>query len=201
MTAPEPQSAISFSSSILERVRSHDSDAWDRLNRLYTPIVTGWVLRAGVSPANTPDVVQDVFLEIVRSIERFRRDHDGGTFTGWVRVIARRRIADHFRRRSEDPDPAGGTAANLMLQQLPDVQPASSILTDDDAPAAEIIRRGIDLIRDEFEERTWTAFVKTAVESKSTKDVAEALGMSVGAVYVARSRVTKRLREELDGLV
>ena len=52
----------------------------------------------------------------------------------------------------------------------------------------------------DFEERTWQAFWKTAVEHKTAPQAAEELGMSVAAVYMAKSRVLRRLRAEFEGL-
>jgi RNA polymerase sigma-70 factor (ECF subfamily) len=56
------------------------------------------------------------------------------------------------------------------------------------------------IMRGDFEERTWHAFWETAVEKRQAGDVAQTLGISLGAVYMAKSRVLRRLREELDGL-
>lgn len=194
----------SIATSLLERVRRHESAAWERMTRLYTPLVYSWVRRAGVNQSDAADVVQDVFLEVTRSILRFRRTETGDTFSGWVRTITTRRAADHLRKQ-RDPDPAGGTAAQLRLEQLADPHANSSSSTDATPDphdsSTELVRRGLDLIRCEFQDRTWLAFENTALKGRSTAEVAAELGMSMGAVYVAKSRVTKRLREELDGLI
>lgn len=201
MTPPEilPHES-SLATSVLERVKLREPAAWERLTRLFAPVVYAWVRRGGVREADAADVVQDVFLDIARSVDRFHRSREGGSFTGWVRTIAQRRIADHFRN-SSGPVPAGGTSARRMLEGI--VAPAldgSSCSEPDDSPA-RLVRGGLDLIRDEFEQKTWTAFIRTALENRPAADVAAELNMSVGAVYVAKSRVTKRLRSELDGLV
>ena len=201
MNPPEtPPHESSLATSVLERVKQHEPAAWDRLTKLFAPLVYAWVRRGGVREADAADVVQDVFLDIARSISRFHRTRENGSFTGWVRTIAQRRIADHFRRNL-DPVPAGGTAARRFLEGTPESIPeGSSCLEPDDSPA-RLVRGGLDLIRGEFEERTWKAFARTALEHRPAAEVAAELSMSVGAVYVAKSRVTKRLREELDGLV
>ena len=64
----------------------------------------------------------------------------------------------------------------------------------------EISRRVLELVRSEFEERTWLAFKKTAIEEKVPSDVAEELGMSVASVYQAKSRILRRLRQQLADL-
>lgn len=182
-------------SSLLHRVRLNDPAGWERLARVYTPVVYGWVRSSGVSEADAPDLIQDVFLEIARSIHRFRRDRPGDTFTGWVRTIAHRRVIDHRRRQGTSA--AGGNLARHVLESFP--EPECSSESNDSA--SEVVRRGLELIRSEFEARTWQAFEAVVLDGIAPQDAAAALGMSVGAVYIAKSRIAKRLRQELDGLV
>jgi RNA polymerase sigma-70 factor (ECF subfamily) len=190
-----------LATSVLERVRRQDPEGWERLTRLYTRIVYAWVRKGGISEADAPDVVQDVFLEVFRSVTRFERDREKShTFTGWVRTITRRRAID-FLRRAKDPDPTGGTDARLLLEQLAATAESASDLRVRDGSTTELVRRGLELVQSSFEDRTWNAFTATALQNRPAQDVARELGMSIGAVYVARSRVIKRLRNELDGLV
>ncbi|MBC7855236.1 MAG: hypothetical protein IAF94_17540 [Pirellulaceae bacterium] len=86
-----------------------------------------------------------------------------------------------------------------MLQALPERLPESGI-ADDANGHADLIRRALELVRPEFADHTWQACMQTAVEGRRPADVAADLEMTVGAVYVARSRVLKRLRVELAGL-
>ncbi len=195
----DPPTAASVSQSLLDRVRVNDAGAWGRLTRLFTPLVYAWVRRAGVPEADAPDVTQEVFLEVARSVGRFRRDRAGDTFTGWVRTIARRRACDHARGRHGDAGPVGGSDAHRQLEQIPN--PLTPEPDDTEPVAAVLVRRGLDLIRDEFAANTWQAFERVTLHGRPPADVAAELGMTVGGVYVAKSRVTRRLREELDGLV
>ncbi|MFO0804393.1 MAG: sigma-70 family RNA polymerase sigma factor [Gemmataceae bacterium] len=182
-------------SSLLHRVRLNDPAGWERLARVYTPVVYGWVRSSGVAESDAPDVVQDVFLEIARSVHRFRRERPGDTFTGWVRTITHRRVIDHRRRQGTSA--TGGNLARLILESVPEPDfPSGSC----DA-ASEVVRRGLELIREEFEARTWAAFEAVVLNGMAPQDAAAALGTSVGAVYIAKSRIAKRLRLELDGLV
>ena len=184
--------------SLLERVRANDGRARERLTRPCAPLVYAWVRRGGVPEADAPDVTQDVFLELARSLARFRRDQPGDTFTGWVRTIARRRAADHARARTTLA--VGGSDARRELEQLP-VPPELSGPPESDPDRAEVLRRGLELVRGAVAEKTWKAFEATSVHGRPPADVAAELGMTVGAVWVAKSRVLKRLRDELDGIV
>lgn len=196
---PHRSSAGSVSASLLARVRDNDSAAWSRLVRLFTPLVYLWIRKDGVPSADAPDAAQDVFLEVARSLPRFRRDRPGDSFTGWIRTIARRRACDHARARAKSFAAVGGSNALEQLAEIPEPLPPEPV---EYGPAgAELLRRGLDLIRDEFTDRTWRAFEATAVHGRPPRDVAGELGLSIGAVYVAKSRVRKRLRDELDGLI
>lgn len=190
--------------SLLERVRARDAPAWERLTRLFTPLVLDWVRCGGIPKADVPDVTQDVFLEVARSVARFRREHPGDTFTGWIRTITRRRVAGYVRTRRGETGPVGGSDARRQLEQvrdpLPDA-PDAPDAPDEEADRAEVLRRGLELVRGDVAENTWAAFERVALNNRPPADVAAELGMTLGAVYVAKSRVLKRLREELDGIL
>jgi RNA polymerase sigma-70 factor (ECF subfamily) len=188
------------SSSLLHRARGRDPEAWRRLSELYGPVVYGWVRAAGIREHDAADIVQEVFQSVFTSLDRFRQERPTDRFRDWLWTITRRRAIDLVRQREARPAGAGGDDAQSLLQELPQRLPEAG------APAAEsdhadLVRRALELVRPEFAEHTWQACMQTAVEGRRPVDVAADLDMSLGAVYVARSRVLKRLRKELDGLV
>ena len=189
----------STSSSLLHRAVARDTEAWRRLSALYGPVVYGWIRAAGFKEHDAADIVQEVFRAVFSSLGRFRRDRPTDSFRGWLATIAHRRACDHLRKRAGQPDAAGGTEAQAMLQELPERLPEEG-LPEDASSHADLIRRALELVRPEFAERTWQACMQTAVEGRRPADVAADLEMTVGAVYVARSRVLKRLKTELEGL-
>jgi RNA polymerase sigma-70 factor, ECF subfamily len=194
-----PSEPSSISSTLLERVRARRPEAWQRLVDLYGPVVYGWCRQLGVSQADAADVVQDVFAAVTADIGRFRRDRPGDSFGAWLRTITRHRVCDHFRRRQGQPAADGGTSAYERLLNLAEAQGESSL-----APAVEnkawFSRRMLELVRAEFENRTWEAFWRIVVDGQSPAEVAAAMGLSLPAVYKAKSRVLRRLRQELGGL-
>ena len=181
---------------LIERAREHDPRAWERMVALYAPLVLYWCRQWGLREDDAADVFQDVFQSVASHLAGFRRDPSGGTFRGWLRTITRNKVNDAMRRRRREPIGVGGSEAQALLTQCP--QPA---VPDEegssDVAISALLRRGLELIRSEFEERTWQAFWLTAVEGRAPKDVAAELGMSGGAVRVAKSRVLHRLRAEL----
>jgi len=185
--------------SLLDRLRTtSDGPAWDRLFEMYAPTVEGWCRRAGLSPEDAADVRQEVFRSVARGIAAFRRDRPGDSFRGWLFATTRRRVFDHLRRAGGEPRAAGGTDAHTRLTELPADEPPASEAGDTDV--REVYRRSVLLIQAEFEERTWRAFWRVAVDGRRAGDVAVELGMTPGAVYIAKSRVLKRLREEFGDL-
>jgi RNA polymerase sigma-70 factor (ECF subfamily) len=142
--------------------------------------------------------VQDIFLSVAQQLTQFRYDRPQHTFRGWLRVIAQRRISDYFRRTSNRPLAEGGTTAFRFINQYPD-----PLADDPDAESeeADLSHRALELIRSDFEPKTWAAFHRTAIDAASPAEVAEELSMAPAAVRMAKSRVLSRLRQELAGIV
>lgn len=193
------QASESTSLSLIERVRLHDPVAWRRFSELYGPVVYRWAQRHGLQPQDAADVVQDVFASVAQNLGGFRRRNAADTFRGWLWTVTRNKVLDVYRRRQAEPAGAGGSTAHRRLEQLPELpefddEPADSF-------AADLSHRALLLIQTEFEATTWQAFWAVAVDGKSPADAAAELGLTVAAVYKAKSRVLLRLRQELDGLL
>jgi RNA polymerase sigma-70 factor (ECF subfamily) len=185
-------------SSLLERLRTTDDGlAWEQLLKLYGPTVTGWCRRVGVSAEDSADIRQEVFMAVARGIVGFRKDRPADSFRGWLYTITRRRLLDHWRRAARRPRAAGGSEVNDQLTDTPEAEPPRP----EGAETWEEFQRGVQMIRGEFEERTWEAFWRTTVDGRTAVEVATELAMTPGAVYVAKSRVLRRLREEFAGLL
>lgn len=184
--------------SLLARVRSSDESAWERLVYIYTPLVHRWCRRWTLQPDDVADIAQEVFSGVAGRIESFNQERPGDSFRGWLWTVTRNKISDFYRRRERDAIALGGTNAQLHLQQIPQELPEEEkgSLTRQDSP----VHRTLDLIRIDFEDRTWRAFWAVAVDGRTPADVAADMGMERMAVYKAKSRVMKRLRAELDGL-
>jgi RNA polymerase sigma-70 factor (ECF subfamily) len=194
-------SSTATSRSLLEGARANDPAAWERLVALYAPLVLCWCRRSGLRGEDAADVFQEVFQAVAAHLGGFRRERPDDTFRGWLRTITRSKVADHYRRRAGEPSGAGGSEARALMAELPWANPRDH---DPDAGGDEVehalLRRALESIRGEFEPRTWQAFWLTAVEGRAAADAADELGMSPGAVRVAKSRVLHRLRAELGDL-
>ena len=190
----------STSGSLLQRARARDAAAWEKLTKVYGPLVYRWCRRAGLQASDAADVVQEVFRSVADAIGRFRKGRPSDSFRGWLWTIARNKIRDHFRRRAAEPQAIGGSTAQLETQQLAEVAPDETDDGSRERLKSSLARRAVMLMQEDFEERTWQAFWRTAVDERDPAEVAQQLGMSRASVYMARSRVLRRLRQELDGL-
>jgi RNA polymerase sigma-70 factor (ECF subfamily) len=191
----------STSVTLLERVRSRDQDAWHRLLHLYTPLVVYWCQRGGVDARDAEDVCQDVFQAVTVGLEGFRREHAGQTFRGWLRGITRHKILDYFRRRQQQPEAEGGTDAQRRLAEVAQAETPPPETDDPEEELTGLYHRALELVRGEFEARTWQAFWRVAVEGQAPAEIAADLGMTASAVRKAKSRVLLRLREEVGDLI
>lgn len=182
--------------SLLVRIRSGDPAGWEAFATLYRPLMVGWLRGQGVPPGETDDLVQEILLSVVRSLPQF--DHSGrvGAFRAWLRTIACRRAQDYWRSTGRVPAAGGG----FDLKQLED--PASELARRwDEEHDKYVFRCLLDLVGEEFEPATLRAFRRLVLDEAPGAVVARELGVSVGAVYVARSRVLQRIRQEAEGLI
>ena len=123
-----PQSSTATSPSLLKRVKADDAAAWDRMVGLYAPLVYHWCRRADLPEQEIADVFQDVFQAVAAHIADFRRDGAKDTFRGWLRVITRNKVRDHFRKLGREPGGAGGTeSAWLMAAPRDSASPRSEL--------------------------------------------------------------------------
>jgi RNA polymerase sigma-70 factor (ECF subfamily) len=185
--------------SLLERVRGHDPDAWHRLVRLYRPLVLAWCARGGVNATDAEDVAQEVFTAAAAALDRFHRDRPGDTFRGWLRVITRNQILVLFRRHKGQPQAEGGSQAWENLQEIADPLPGPA--EEESVEMGQLYLRALELVRGEFQERTWQAFWLSAVEGRDPAVLAQELNMTTNNVRQAKSRVLRRLREEVADLL
>jgi RNA polymerase sigma-70 factor (ECF subfamily) len=183
--------------SLLERARGNDAQAWSRLVQLYRPLVLFWCTRRSVNATDAEDIAQEVFAAAAAGLDRFHRDQPGDTFRGWLRGITRNQVLLFFRRNPTAVRAEGGSEAWLNLQEV--VDPCSG--PEEDTEIGQLYLRALEQVRSEFEERTWQAFWRTAIDGHSTTLVAEELGMTVMNIRQAKSRVLRRLKQEVGDLL
>ena len=196
---PDAVADAGTSLTLLGRLRGGEPDAWSRLVFLYGPLVQAWAARRGVVGADAEDVAQEVFRAVAGGLAGFRRDRPADSFRGWLFGVTRHALLRHFHRAGHQPRAVGGTDFRLRIDALPDPagEPESADGPDCPADSTALYRRGLELVRAEFEPRTWEMFWQHVVGGRTPADVAADLGVSAAAVRQAKSRVLRRLRQEL----
>lgn len=187
--------------SLLERLRSRsDQAAWDRFVAVYGPLLYGWMRRYHLQHQDACDISQDVLLTVVREIGTFRYDPGKGSFRSWLRSVMIHRLQAFWRSRSRQPVPISSGASQERLASLED--PAGELAQRwDEEFAGEVMHRALALLKCDFEPATWQAFWGVVVESRKPQEVAQALGLTRNAVDLAKFRVMRRLRHEMDGML
>ena len=173
-----------------------DCEAWRQFTAIYRPLVYRIGRQKGLQDADAQDMAQRVLLSVSRAIEQWQANPRRARFRTWLHTVAKNAVIDQLR--TADPVPAeGGTTAHLRLQDSADGRTDAVELELEREYQREVFRWAARGARDEFEESTWLAFWLSAVEGRPIPEVANELGKSVGAVYVARSRVIQRLRDKV----
>jgi len=168
---------------------------------LYGPLVYQWCRRWGLSSDDAHDVIQEVFRAVATGMARYRRDRPDATFRGWLWTIARHEAHRYVARRETRSLAIGGSALLARLAQIPEQQPQEDNDPEVAGQLSGLVDRALLVIRRDFQERTWQAFWRTALEGESAVDAARALGMTSRAVRQAKHRVVRRLREEFRDLI
>jgi RNA polymerase sigma-70 factor (ECF subfamily) len=191
---------VETSVSLLERLAgTPGDDDWRRLLDLYQPLLRAWMARAGVAAADADDLIQEVLLVVFREVGGFER-RGRGAFRSWLRTILAHRVRDHFRAAGYRPTATGDSDFLCRLDELESPKSALSRLWDrehDEHVAASLLWR----VQGDFAPVTWQAFVRHVLEEEPAERVARDLGLSLNSVLLAKSRVFKRLRQELAGLI
>ncbi len=192
-----PESPVTRAS-LLVRIRDRgDQTAWQEFVEVYSPVIYGFARKRGLQDADAADLMQDVLRSVSNAIGRLEYDPKQGSFRGWLFTITRNKVFNHLSARRGKARGTGDSGAQALLSAHPDDSP-----TMDDGWELDYQRQiaalAMNELRTEFQEKTWEAFWRTAVEGESAGDVGRALGMSPGAVYVAKSRVLARLKVEVQ---
>ncbi len=200
----EQQNGQLTSLSLIQRARSNDPQAWAKVTGLYRGLVRYWCRQAGCPDAEIEDVEQEVFAAMSAGLAKFRKDRPGDSFRGWLRAITRNQVLMHHRRNRGRPRSAGGSDALAQMHDLADTLAEPSAAESAEAELAEMsefYRSAVDLVRGEFEDRTWQMFWRTVIDGRSTAGVAEEFNTTAAAARQAKSRVLRRLKQEVGELL
>lgn len=186
--------------SLLSRARDRDSQAWSELVDLYGPLIAHWCYRCGLNNQSAADIVQEVFAAVSRSIKGFEAQRKTGAFRAWLWTVTSNKIKDSVRSQGDQPLASGGSTGQYRLEQLPDPAHIPDDEPTDEFQLGELVSRGLEQVQAEFEPRTWDIFRRTVIDQIATSIVAQEFCVTPAAVRQARSRVLRRLRQQLGDI-
>jgi RNA polymerase sigma-70 factor (ECF subfamily) len=176
---------------LLVRIRKpEDAEAWQTFVRIYAPLVFNYCRRRGLQDADATDLTQEVMKEIMKSIRAFDYQPEKGRFRDWFGLIVRRELMRYWEKQKR----TGKLGADDTLAELPAGREDTAW---NEEAHAQILHVALSRIRENFEAVTWQAFTKTWLENRSAAETAAQLGVPIETVYVAKSRVLKRLEDEV----
>lgn len=189
------------SASLLDGLQKQDDPAaWQRLVALYTPLIRGWLRQHARLDQDVDDLVQDILTVVVRKLPTFRREPRTGAFRRWLKNITVNCLRNFWRTRRNQPAAPGNSDFAQMLQELENPESHLSRVWDQEHDR-HVMHYLLELIRPCFQPVTWQAFQRVALDGAPADEVAAALGVSVNAVFIAKSRVLARLRQEGRDLI
>lgn len=182
---------------ILQIADVHNVQAWGEFAQLYQPVVYRLARQRGFQHADAEELVQEVMLAVARAIERFAPEKDGEAgrrrFRDWLHRIARNLMVNFLTRRKHQVWGSGKTDMQRLLEAECDADSPVTQMFEVEF-RRQAFRQAADLVRQDVSESTWQAFWQSTIEDRPAGEVARELNMSVGSVYIARSRVMARLR-------
>ena len=190
---------LETSPSLLVRIRDlEDIAAWNQFVEIYAPLIHDYGRKRGLQDADAADLAQEVLQAIAKSAERFEYDTKKGSFRGWLLTITKNKLIDLLERLRKPQH--GHRDGSLAIEQL-------AATAEDEALWERqhqwwMVHWAAEKVRYEFESKTWRAFMMTSIEQKNATETASELGISVGAAYIAKSRVlarVKQLIQEVEG--
>jgi RNA polymerase sigma-70 factor (ECF subfamily) len=183
--------------SLLLRIRDpHDEEAWRQFVQVYASVIYGFARRRGLQDADAADLMQEVLRAVAATAHRLNYDPKRGSFRGWLFTVTRNKVYNFLHGQKRHVRGSGDSGAQEMLEEQSAPDNGAELWNQE--YERRVFAWAAEQVRHEFHEQTWQAFWRTAVEGQGAKEVAGQLTMSPGAVYVAKSRVLARLREQVQ---
>lgn len=185
--------------SLLIRACDGDETSWQDLVALYRPFIVAWLRRGKTPPADIDDLTQEILVSVVQYLPGFRHSGQPGSFRSWLRSIVRNRSRDYWRSRDTLPAAQRDDALEAVGQlEDPDSEPSRVWDHEHDR---HVLRSLLQSVEPEFEPSTFQAFRLVAIDGASGAEAARKLGLSISAIYTAKSRVLRRIRQQAAGLI
>ena len=198
---PEDSEHIATRSSLLERLKDLDNKAgWSQFFDAYWKLLYCVALRAGLKPHAAEDVVQDTVVSVAREIGGFEYDRRQGTFKGWLYTVLRRRIADHYRKEKRHLPVSDGLNGAIDAAALPDSNGVDLERIWSEEWATNLVSTALGRVRHRISDRDYQIFHCITIQGWTVLQTCRQLQLNPAQVYVAKHRVGKCLKTEIQKL-
>ncbi|MCY2972856.1 MAG: sigma-70 family RNA polymerase sigma factor [Planctomycetota bacterium] len=169
---------------LLQKLRIHDPEGWERFTKLYLPLLFRWLKIMGISEEDAQDICQEVFINTYISLSSFEH-HGTGSFRKWLRTIINRRISDHYRKKEKDLPvvPIKGSGPKILSESW------------ENAFVNEVYQHALGMVRQKTSPRDWEIFEKVHFSAKTSQEIAEEYKITANSAAVIRSRILHKLHE------
>jgi len=177
--------------SLLKRLRdSSDHKSWGEFVALYEPLLLNYVRKRGLADQDAEDVVQAIFISLLRKLPTFELDRSKGRFRTWLWQVAYNAVVDWVRARRRIQK-----AENQRQQSWQEATPQCDEEWDS-MHRQRIAQFVMDKIRSQTVPKTWTCFEQHLLKGRPGAEVGAELGLPANTVYVNAARVLARIREQ-----
>ena len=200
---PKPEEFLPTRRSLITRLkRWDDGDGWQEFFDTYWRLIYGVALKAGLSETEAEEVVQETVVAVAKQMPTFRYDA-AGSFKAWLLVIARRRIADQFRKREPwdcEQEPRNDASSRTSECERVPSSGADLEAVWDGEWRKNLVDAAMQRAKSRVTPRQYQMFDLYAVKAWPVLEVARTLHVSAACVYLAKHRVSRLVREELRKL-
>lgn len=172
-----------------------DVEAWSEFTSIYQPLIFRICRKRGLQHADATDVTQEVLTRVAQAIEKFSADHHGSTFRGWLYRMTQNLVIDFMRKRNRNVLAKANHPLQLADNNAPDNNESAEFRLEFQRQIFWLVAKEV---RQQVNPKTWQAFWLTEIEQLPVGEVAEKLDVSTGSIYVSRSRVIARLKQEAE---
>lgn len=181
--------------SLLSRLRTWDDrESWNTFYHTYGRLLFRYAVKAGLTAVEAEDVVQDTVVSVAKEMPKFDYQPERGSFKGWLHQIVRRRVVDHLRRRGRE---------HALQDPVDDAIEAADPRGDWESLwnaewAQHVTSRAVARVKEQVSARQFQIFSLAVLQDRSASEVCRTLGVNAAVVYLARHRVGRLLRRELE---
>jgi RNA polymerase sigma-70 factor (ECF subfamily) len=188
---------------LIKRLSQTNSDtkSWGEFYDLYCKLVYSVALKAGLSPTDSEDVVQETFLKVSKHIGKFEYDSRKGRFRNWLCLIAKQQVANHYRKTKNLPELPGfwNEDPDGPHTEVPDPTNNWELLWDEE-DRKHTLHLALTRLKDKVKPKPYQIFLAHCIKGMTVKETSELLEVSANEVYLAKSRVMPLFEQEIQAL-